>query len=137
LKVDHHDDLAFLQLERQKRKEGPGRDLARQNGTKHNFKIITRNMAAIAVADRGWELVSFFPFLAILIDYLGWQYIPRISKRWAGLSDDTKLRLILRLSTAPPKVHYLWASYKILYYTDEAIRLDQGNVQSSVRSTCR
>jgi hypothetical protein len=87
------------------------------------------------VTDREWELVSFFLFLAVLVDYFGWRYLPRISKRWAGLSDDTKLRVILRLSTAPPKVHYLWASYMVLYYTDEAIYLDRDNVQSSTKST--
>jgi hypothetical protein len=88
-----------------------------------------------------WSLVSLFLFLALLIDDLGWRYLPRVfPKRWNNgkLSDDTKRRLILRLSTAPPKIHYISAAYRVLldfYIDDGAIHLHRDGIQSLARST--
>jgi len=87
------------------------------------------------VSTAQWGLASLFVILAMLIDGLGWRYLPRYSKRWDGLSWDTQRRVIIRLSTAPPKIYYLGVAFRLLYYSDEAIRLDQDDIQSWIRST--
>ena len=92
-------------------------------------------MARYAMATMELGMISLFVGLALLIDYLGWRCMPRFFKRFDSLSYDDQRRVILRLSTAPPKILYIWAPCLLLCYTDEAIRHNTDNIQSVVKST--
>ena len=60
---------------------------------------------------------------------------PKNSRRWATLSEDSRNRLILRLSQTPPKVFYIWASYKAYVATDEDLISDRNGVRSLALAT--
>ncbi|KAH8808999.1 hypothetical protein F5884DRAFT_390225 [Xylogone sp. PMI_703] len=92
-------------------------------------------MVATGISTAQWGVVALHVALAVVIDVLGWRYLPQYSKRFQGLSWDTQRRLIIRLSTAPPKVFYLYVSFRLPFYSNEAIYLNQDDIQSWIRST--
>ncbi len=92
-------------------------------------------MSNITVTKTEWFVASLFLFLNALVDFLTWRILPRISTRWAGLSDKQRLYMALRFGQVPAKIYCVAAPCMVLFCNDEALSMNQGNVQGYVKST--
>lgn len=76
-----------------------------------------------------------FVALGVLVARVVPKYISKYSNRWHNLPDSTKKVVILRLAQSPPKILYLWASWRAYWCTDEALLLDHDRARALAYTT--
>ena len=84
-----------------------------------------------------WMPVGWCLFLAIFINFIAQKNLSKVSRRWVDSSEDMRRRTILRISTSPTKIFFIWRFCQLWFYTDDAIRTNQDNIQAKTRSALR